>query len=104
MNNILDIYSLVKKRNNPMVGMIIEFYDIVETEANVKWQNGKRTIEKTSELGEVIEMTRPPSISKKRHTKWTVLTKYGNEKIGEEGSKFGLEVFKNKENLAICRW
>lgn len=100
MSNILDIYSLVKKRNEPMVGMIIEFWDVAETKANVKWQNGKRSIENTSELGEVIEMDRSPSISRKRHTNWTIRTKYKNETIREEGSKFGLEVFKNREKLA----
>lgn len=96
--------KFVKRRDSPLVGLVIEEWIDQDTHKidrlNVFWQNGRRTVEPVSVLGEVTEYSRECGIKsiknekghyKHGHERYLLTVVYGREKVYETGSRLSME-------------
>lgn len=88
----IDLGSFVKRQAHKSVGLIIEFTcggsDVQY--GNVIWQNGSHGFYPVTELGVVVEMSRP-SRESKHNDAWLVNVDYGVGNIYETGSKQSMD-------------
>lgn len=89
--NEVNLGSFVKRQVQKSVGIVIEFVCNANMQrGNVIWQNGSRGLYPVTELGAVVEMSRP-SRESKHNDSWIVNVDYGVGNIYETGSKQSMD-------------